>query len=121
MSDRLVRLTLHLVPVPWRSTVLRDLLDERLRLGRSAFWVVRQAARIGLTFRVAGFTELVRDSWISSRRGWHTDLRLAWRSYRRQPGTTVTTVVMLGLGACAPDDDLQKARIRPAKKIRSRP
>jgi putative ABC transport system permease protein len=98
------RLALLLVPRRWRDSVSRDLLDEA-GAGRTTgfwgdLWMGWQIVRIALRFL---WHRRRLPSETRERRAWNfrTDIRLAWRGFRREPTSTFAIIGTLALGTGA--------------------
>jgi putative ABC transport system permease protein len=101
----LVRAALALVPVRWREAVVRDLADEargmRRGLAREC-WMAWHALRIGARFAQES-RHRARTMATTGTMAWNlgTDIRLAWRSLRREPASALAVVCTLALGTGA--------------------
>lgn len=128
-SDRpgvLTRLALVAVPRAWRPSVAADLAQEATRAGRRGLggdlWSAAQVLRIGLRFlvrRQPAHASTRSTRAIAGNLG--SDLRLAWRAFRRQPWSAAAIVVTLALGigaATATYGVFNYALFRPVPGVR---
>lgn len=92
-----------LVPLRWRATVLRDLMEEADRTGRrpASPWMFRQVLAIACRLQLRRISDA-----LPSRRGLFTgflsgDFRGAIRQLRRSPSTTLVSIVTLSVAVAA--------------------
>jgi putative ABC transport system permease protein len=122
----LTRMALRAVPGSWRASIASDLVQEAARAGRRGIradvWCAAQALRIALRFLtrrqpVHASTRAPRA--VAGNLG--SDLRLAWRGIRRQPGSAAAIVLTLALGigaATATYGVFNYALFRPVPGVR---
>src|SRR5262245_33967758 len=94
---------LRLIPAEWRESVERDLAEENASAGRSSWraqaWIGWQVLRIAVRFRWRRDRSSTLDRrWRRPMTNLSTDLRLAVRALRKQPGSSVAIVLTLALG-----------------------
>jgi hypothetical protein len=99
----MIRLLLRSIPPEWRESVERDLTEEIARAGYRGWvahlWLAWQLLRISIRFRWRRDLTSRRD--IRAGRAFTslgTDVRLAMRALRRQPGSSAAIVLTLALG-----------------------
>ena len=93
----------RLIPAEWRESVRRDLDEEADRAGlrgsRRKLWIAWQILRVAARFRWRDRGPLPsKHIGRTLMSGLATDLRLALRAFRRQPGSSVAIVLTLALG-----------------------
>ena len=95
------RRLLAIVPERWRTAVAADLQEEAARWPpflRVARYVV-EIARVGSRLRWADWRDRTRRRTPRSLgRNWNTDVKLAFRSFRREPGSSTAVILTLALG-----------------------